>query len=206
MSPNDARLVLNTALMVAALVVLRLVAAAWTPLTFDEAYYWMWSKNLAGGYYDHPPMVAYVIRAGTMIAGNTELGVRLVSVLLALPMSYAVYRSAAILFGGARVAATSAILLNVTMMASVGTLIVTPDAPLLVASSFVLFFLAKVLETGRGVWWLAVGAAVGAALLSKYTALFFGPAILIWLVSIPKLRRWLITPWLYLGGLIAFAI
>ncbi|WP_141678740.1 glycosyltransferase family 39 protein, partial [Acinetobacter baumannii] len=84
------------------------------------------------------------------------------------PMSYAIYRTAAILFGGARLAATSAILFNVTMIASVGTLIVTPDAPLLVASSFVLFFLAKVLETGRGVWWLAVGAAVGAALLSKY--------------------------------------
>ena len=85
-------------------------------------------------------------------------------------------------------------------MAAVGTLIVTPDSPLLVASSFVLFALAKVLETGRGAWWLAVGAAVGAALLSKYTALFFGPAILIWLVSVPKLRRWLVSPWPYLGG------
>lgn len=124
-------------------------------------------------------MVAYVIRAGTLIAGDTELGVRVVSILLALPMSYAVYRSAAILIGGARVAATSAILLNVTLLASVGTLIVTPDAPLLVASSFVLFFLAKVLESGRGIWWFAVGAAVGAALLSKYTAMFFGLAILI---------------------------
>ena len=38
-----------------ALVALRLVAAAFTPITFDEAYYWMWSKHLAGGYYDHPP-------------------------------------------------------------------------------------------------------------------------------------------------------
>jgi len=186
MGGADARIVRNTALVILALIVLRLVAAAFTPITFDEAYYWMWSKNLAGGYYDHPPMVAYVIRAGTMIAGDTELGVRLVSILLALPMSYAIYRSAAILFGGARVAATSAILLNVTMMASVGTLIVTPDAPLLVASSFVLFFLAKVLETGRGVWWLAVGAAVGAALLSKYTAMFFGAAILIWLAAVPN--------------------
>ena len=166
----------------------------------------MWSKHLAGGYYDHPPMVAYVIRAGTTIAGDTELGVRLVSILLALPMSFAVYQSAGILFGGRRVAATAAILLNVTLMAAVGTLIVTPDAPLLVASSFVLFFLAKVLETGRGVWWLAVGVAVGAALLSKYTALFFGPAILIWLIAVPKLRRWLVSPWPYLGGLIAFAI
>ncbi|MCP3465323.1 glycosyltransferase family 39 protein [Bradyrhizobium sp. CCGUVB23] len=206
MGGADARIVRNTALMIIALVVLRLVAAALTPITFDEAYYWMWSKSLAGGYYDHPPMVAYVIRAGTMIAGDTELGVRLVSVLLALPMSYAVYRAAAILFGGARVAATSAILLNVTMMASIGTLIVTPDAPLLVASSFVLFFLAKVLETGRGAWWLAVGAAVGAALLSKYTAMFFGAAILIWLAAVPKLRRWFLSPWPYLGGLVALAL
>src|SRR5262249_2222017 len=133
-------------------------------------------------------------------------GVRLVSILLALPMSYAVFRAAAILFGGVRIAATAAILLNVTLMAAVGTLIVTPDSPLLVASSLVLFFLAKVLETGRGVWWLAVGAAVGCALLSKYTALFFGPAILIWVVVAPKQRHWLLTPWPWLGAIIAFAM
>jgi hypothetical protein len=206
MSPNEARLFRNTSLTVVALVALRLVGAAWTPLTFDEAYYWMWSKHLAFGYYDHPPGVAILIRLGTMIAGDTELGVRLVSILLALPMSFALYRTAAILFGGQRVAATATILLNVTLMAAVGTLVVTPDSPLLVASSFVLFFLAKVLESGRGAWWLAVGAAVGVALLSKYTALLFGPAILIWLVSVPRLRRWLISPWPYLGGIVALAI
>jgi 4-amino-4-deoxy-L-arabinose transferase-like glycosyltransferase len=206
MSPNEPRLARNTALTILALVALRLAAAAWTPLTFDEAYYWMWSKHLAGGYYDHPPMVAVVIRLGTMLAGDTELGVRLVSILLALPMSWAVYRATAVLFGGPRVAATSTILLNVTLMVAVGTIIVTPDAPLLVASSFVLFCLAKIVETGRGAWWLAAGAAVGAALLSKYTALFFGPAILIWLASVPKLRRWLISPWPYLGGLVSLLI
>src|SRR3954471_4315217 len=203
MNPNEARLVLNTVLTIVALVAVRLVAPAYTPINFDGAYYWVWSKSPPGGYYEHPPMVALVIRLGTMIAGDTELGVRLVSILLALPMSWAVYQAAAILFGGRRVAATSAILLNVTLMAAVGTMIVTPDAPLLVASSFVLFSLAKVLETGRGAWWLAVGVAVGCALLSKYTALFFGPAIVIWLIVVPKLRRWLISPWLYLGGLVA---
>lgn len=206
MSPADTRLVRNTCLTVLALVALRLVAAAWTPITFDEAYYWIWSKHLAGGFYDHPPMMALVIRAGTMIAGDGPFGVRLVSVLLALPMSYAVYRSAAILFGGQRVAATATILLNVTLMAAVGTLIVTPDAPSLVAASFVLFFLAKVLETGRGAYWLGVGAAIGCALVSKYTALFFGAAILIWLAFVPKQRRWLLSPWPYLGALVALAI
>ena len=162
---------------------LRLVSAAFTPLTFDEAYYWTWSKHLAGGYYDHPPMVAIVIRLGTMIAGDTEFGVRLVSILLALPMSFAVYRATVMLFDSPRAAATATIFLNVMLMVAAGTMIVTPDSPLLVASSFVLLCLAKVLVTGRGVWWLAVGAAAGAALLSKYTALFFGPAILIWLLA-----------------------
>src|SRR6266700_8150267 len=129
MGGADARIVRNTALVILALVALRLVAAAFTPITFDEAYYWMWSKNLAGGYYDHPPMVALVIRLGTMIAGDSEFGVRLVSILLALPMSFAVFRAGTILFGGRRVAATATILLNITLMAAVGTLIVTPDSP-----------------------------------------------------------------------------
>jgi 4-amino-4-deoxy-L-arabinose transferase-like glycosyltransferase len=206
MTANDSRLVRNAAIGILAMVALRLIAAAWTPLTFDEAYYWMWSKHLAGGYYDHPPMVAVVIRLGTLIAGDTELGVRLVSVLLAVPMSWATYRTVMLLFGSHRMAAHAALLLNLTLMVAVGTLIVTPDAPLLVASSFVLFFLAKILDSGRGAWWLAAGAAIGAAMLSKYTALFFGPAILIWLASVPKLRRWLISPWPYLGAATALAM
>ncbi|MFG3757222.1 glycosyltransferase family 39 protein, partial [Klebsiella pneumoniae] len=84
--------------------------------------------------------------------------------------------------------------------------IVTPDAPLMVAAAFVLLALAKVLETGQGAWWLAVGLAVGAALLSKYTALLYGLSILVWLLAVPKLRRWLWSPWPYLGGVVAFAV
>src|SRR3954468_11627560 len=120
MTPNDVRIVRNTSGLILALVVLRCLAAAWTPLTFDEAYYWTWSKHLAGGYYDHPPMVALVIRLGTMIAGDTEFGVRVVSILLALPMSWATYRATMLLFGSRRMAAHAAILLNATLMVAVG--------------------------------------------------------------------------------------
>jgi hypothetical protein len=203
---DETLLARRTALIIIGLMLFRVVAAAFTPLTFDEAYYWTWSKNLAGGFYDHPPMVAVVIRVGTLIAGDTQLGVRLFSILLALPMSWAVYRAAEILFASPTVASTATILLNATMMVSVETMIITPDSPLVVASAFVLFFLAKVFETGRGAWWLAVGAAVGTALLSKYNALFFGPIILVWMVAVPELRRWLISPWPYLGGLVALAL
>ncbi len=206
MIPSEAKLARGTIITVAALVVFRLIAAAVTPLTFDEAYYWTWAKHLSGGYYDHPPMVAVVIRLGIMIGGDTGFGVRLVSILLALPMSWAIYRAARILFADARIASASAIFLNATLMASVGTTIVTPDAPLIVAASFVLYTLAKVWQTGRGVWWLAVGVAVGCGLLSKYTALFFGAQILLWLLLMKDQRRWLASPWPYLGGIVAFAI
>jgi len=206
MTSDDSLLVRRTAITVAALVVLRLIAGAVTPLTFDEAYYWTWSKHLAGGYYDHPPMVAVVIRLGTMIAGHTEIGVRLVSILLALPATWAVYRTARIFFDDARIASSAAILLNATLMVSVGTIIVTPDAPLLVSASFVLYCLAKAWQTGRGIWWIGVGVAVGCGLLSKYTAFFFGAQILLWLLIVKDLRRWFASPWPYLGGLVAFAV
>ena len=42
----------------AGLTLLRLVVAAILPLAPDEAYYWAWSRDLQGGYLDHPPMVA----------------------------------------------------------------------------------------------------------------------------------------------------
>ena len=196
----------RVALIVVALVVLRLIAAAVTPLSYDEAYYWTWSHHLAGGYYDHPPMVALVIRLGTLIAGDTELGVRLVSILLALPMSWAIWRAGQMLFRDDAVAGGATLLLNATLMVAAGTLIVTPDAPLMVASTFVLYALAKVLDTRRGAWWLGVGIAVGLALVSKYTALLFGVSILVWLIVVPELRRWLRSPWPYLGGIVAFAV
>lgn len=196
----------GVAAAIVVLVALRLVAAAVTPLSYDEAYYWSWSQHLAGGYYDHPPLVALVIRLGTLVAGDTEFGIRLVAVLLGLPMSWAIWRAALILFDDERVAASATLLLNATLVVSIGTIVVTPDAPLMVAATFVLLTLAKVLQTGRGVWWLAVGVAVGAALLSKYSALWFGVSILLWLILVPEQRRWLGTPWPYLGGVVAFLI
>ena len=70
--------------MLAALTLVRFFVAATTPLAPDEAYYWTWSKALAGGYLDHPPMVAVWIRIGTAIAGDDPLGVRLLAPIAAL--------------------------------------------------------------------------------------------------------------------------
>lgn len=193
-------------LAVAALTVLRLVAAALLPLTADEAYYWLWSKHLAAGYFDHPPAIAYAIRLGTALFGDTALGVRIVPIALSVIASAFVWRAGAILLQGEAVGARACLFFNLTLMASIETLAATPDAPSVAAATAVIYALAKVRESGKGAWWLGVGLAAGLALLSKYTAFFLGAGMLIWLLLSPKARIWLVTPWPYLGGAVALAV
>src|SRR5688572_17802734 len=61
--------------------ILSMVSAAFTQLYNDEAYYWAYSRFIQWGYFDHPPMIALMIRAGYELVPN-ELGVRLFSVIL----------------------------------------------------------------------------------------------------------------------------
>src|SRR5690349_21296927 len=67
----------------------RLFFAWWIPLFPDETYYWDWSRHLAGGYFDHPPMIAVLIRAGTIIGGATPFAVRFFPVVAGAAASFA---------------------------------------------------------------------------------------------------------------------
>src|SRR2546426_12171431 len=60
---------------------LNLVQAACTQLTSDEGYYWFYSRSLEWGYYDHPPLLALLVKMGYGLFPNA-FGVRLVYVLL----------------------------------------------------------------------------------------------------------------------------
>lgn len=61
--------------------ILALAQSASTELIADEAYYWVYSKFPAWGYFDHPPMIAILIKGGYAILHN-ELGVRLICALM----------------------------------------------------------------------------------------------------------------------------
>ncbi|HEY4942324.1 MAG TPA: glycosyltransferase family 39 protein [Rhizomicrobium sp.] len=191
---------------IAALTVLRFAAAALLPLSADEAYYWLWSRHLAAGYYDHPPAIAYAIRAGTLLFGATPLGVRFGPLLLSVLASALVWRGGAILLQDEAAGARACLFFNLTLMVSVETLAATPDAPAVAAAAAVLYALAKVDRTGKGAWWLAVGLAAGLGLLSKYTGFFLGAGIFVWLLLSPKARAWLFTAWPYLGGALALFV
>jgi len=192
--------------LIVVLIGLRAVMAAVLPLSADEAYYWLWSKRLAFGYYDHPPMIAWLIRAGTSLFGDTVLGVRFAGIVLSLPASWLVWQSAGLILKDAKRAALAALLFNLTLMVSVEMLAATPDMPSVVFAAAFVFFLAKVQQSGDGRWWLAVGIAGGLGLLSKYSALFLGLGTLFWLIVDARHRKWLMTVWPYLGAALALLI
>jgi 4-amino-4-deoxy-L-arabinose transferase-like glycosyltransferase len=174
-----------------AVTAVRFTAAAWMPLSADEAYYWVWSKALAPGYLDHPPMVALWIRAGTALAGDTALGVRLLGPVAALLGSLLLWQAGRDLAPGTPAGSRAAWMLNGTLLLNAGAVVMTPDTPLLLFWTACLAALARLLRTGNGVWLLAAGAACGLALDSKYTAALLAPAILLWLLAVPSLRPWL---------------
>src|SRR5437879_7419243 len=65
---------------------MRLVYAGVIELRTDEAYYWTWSKESVLSFLDHPPMIAWFIRFGTAIFGDTNLGVRFAGI-VAMPVT-----------------------------------------------------------------------------------------------------------------------
>ncbi|MCW3477088.1 glycosyltransferase family 39 protein [Limobrevibacterium gyesilva] len=180
--------------------------AAATPLAPDEAYYWVWSRALAAGYLDHPPMVALWIRAGTWIAGDTALGVRLLGPLSAALGSLLLVRAGEDLLPGRRAGITAAALMNATLLFGVGAVTMTPDTPLLFFWTAALWALARLVATGRGGWWLVAGVAAGLALASKYTAVLLVPAVLVWLLAAPAMRPWLRRPHPWAAGVLVFLL
>ena len=196
----------NAGLAVAVLLLLRAAMAGFLPLSADEAYYWLWSRQLAAGYYDHPPAIAFLIRTGTMLFGDTEFGVRFCGVLLSVAASWFVWQTGLAILRDGTKAALAVLLFNLTLMTGVEMLAVTPDTPSIVATAAFLFCLAKVQQTRDGRWWLWAGVTAGLGLLSKYSGLFAGAGAAVWLLASPRERAWLKTIWPWAGGVLALLI
>ncbi len=175
------------------------IASNTIELSEDEAYQWLWSKHLALSYYSKPPMIAYLQWAGTSLWGDTELGVRFFSPVIATLIGLLVLR-----FFAAEVSARAGfwlvVMLCVTPLTAVGAVLLTIDPPL------VLFWTAAMLTGWRALQahgrtrdWALTGLWMGLGFLSKYTALLqwvcFALVFALW----PPARRHLRQPGPYLA-------
>ena len=186
------------------LIVFRFFAGAVLPVYYhDEIYYWLWSRHLAAGYYDHPPALAFVIRAGTALFGETAFGVRCMAIAAVSAASLCVWRTAALLLGRREDGVRAALFFNLMLMPTISAIPLFPDAPELACCAGFMWALAELAAGGLGWWWLIAGAFAGLGLLSKYTMFFFGAGAVVWLLLVKDARTWLKTVWPWSGGLLA---
>jgi dolichol-phosphate mannosyltransferase len=184
---------------------LRLQFGAHVELMPEETYYWNYARHLDIGYLDHPPMVAWLIRIGTLLFGHGALGVRIGAICCSLIAATFVYRLTRNLFGEASAALALACIAVLPFFFMAGMLM-TPDAPLTAAWAGSLYFLERAIVGGRArAWWLA-GVCLGLGLLSKYTIALLGLATLLYLLGDRRARHWLRRPEPYAAAALALAI
>ncbi len=172
-------------------IILELIQSRFTELLDDEAYYWVYSKFLDWGYFDHPPMVALLIKMGYSIFHN-ELGVRLFFLLLNILSLFLIERliekKGSFIF---YVIALSLAVLQLTGFVAV------PDTPLIFFTALFFVSYRRFLREASLLNTFLLGAVVAALLYSKYHAVLI---VFFVLLSNLKLFRYYQT---YLAGVIA---
>jgi 4-amino-4-deoxy-L-arabinose transferase-like glycosyltransferase len=143
-----------------------------TDLFFDETQYWVWSRELAFGYFTKPPLIGWIIRGATEICGNAEWCVRAPSPILYTITSLLVFLTGRALYGE-RIGFWSAIVFATLPAASLSSLIISTDVPLLLFWTIALYAWIKLIETGRMSFAVLVGIGIGTGLLAKYAAIYF---------------------------------
>lgn len=146
---------------------IRVIFAALAELKYEEAYYWMYSQHLSWSYFDHPPLIGWLIYLSTSLMDNGELWVRMPAILCFAGTLFFIHRLACDLFGP-RAGFMTALLATCLPAFEFYSILSLPDAPLLLFWSAALCFGYRLYEDERPWWWLAIGAATGLAMLSKY--------------------------------------
>ncbi|MCL2484878.1 MAG: glycosyltransferase family 39 protein [Endomicrobia bacterium] len=193
----------NTMLAVGASIVFKAFLSAFLELHPDEAYYWLWSKKLALGYYDHSPMVAYFIKI-TTIFSDAEIFVRLSSTIVAVILSVLMWKFVKKLFNET-IAAASVIIVNTIPLMMAASFIITPDTPVFLFYAFTVYFLWRLVDSSETKYWYLTGVFFGLTLLSKYTGVLFAPCLLVYMILDKKLS-WFKNKHFYLMFLTAFIV
>ncbi len=150
------------------ILLINLIQAYFTPLIFDEAYYWYYAKNLAWGYFDHPPMVAFMIKAGALFFSG-ELGVRLISCFLGAGTFYLIWDIVRNQIKDQFIVHFFVLVMSMTLLNAYG-FFTLPDTPLLFFTALFLRIYQKFTVNANYVLAIVLGLVMAALMYSKYHA------------------------------------
>lgn len=159
--------------------IFKLLIACILPLSADEAYYWVWSHNLQLSYFDHPPMVSWLFWLGHIFE----------------PLGSAV-RWPAVILGHCSLLLWVALLQRIFSVTKIktwlyvvlfspllgfGSIIVTPDIPIVFFWSYAIWAFCNALESRNLKDYFIFGLALGLGFCSKYHIVLFLPCLLAYL-------------------------
>ena len=175
----------------------RVWLSAVAPVTADEAYFILWGRSPAPGYYDHPPLVGWMLAP---LAALSEAGwlMRLPAVLVPPLVALAVHVALRRWFARDEETANLAALAIVLAPMNVWNVLVTTDTPLVLFSVASLLVFARAAGKNSSGLFVLSGALLGLAFLAKYLAVLLGLAYLGWAVTSRNPRAFLLV---FLGGL-----
>jgi 4-amino-4-deoxy-L-arabinose transferase-like glycosyltransferase len=169
---------------------LRIIGLAFdrTDLFVDESQYWVWGQNLDFGYYSKPPLIAWVIRAMTGIAGSEDsFWIRLPSPLFHAATAL-VLAATAVRLHDARTAVWVALIYLTLPFATVGSALISTDTIMAPFFALGLYFHTR-LVGGGGAWSATLtGVSIGLAFLAKYAAVYFLVSAGLIALFIPSMR------------------
>ncbi len=187
-----------------AIIIINLIFNGQFQLHYDEVYYWVWSQNLRMSYFDHPPMIAYMIRLASFF-GHGEFFVRLPALVTTAITVLVLYKLALRMFNQ-KIADITAILLLSCPLIQGMFFIVTPDSPLLMFWALTLYALYIGLFENKVLYIYLAGFFAGCALLSKYTGILIFPSVFLFLIVSKEFRHYLLKKDIYLAFILALLV
>lgn len=189
----------NTYTFLALVAILKIIAANFVELGNDEAYYYSYALAPALNYFDHPPMVALLIRITTLnLTGVNDACMRLGPIITSTIASIFIFKTLVVIRNSK--AGWYAVLLYQASIYGgfIAGWFVLPDAPQAPFWCAALYFMSLLINKEKvknNSTWLWLGFCIGAATLSKVHGLYlwagFGLYILL------QRKNWLTNYRLY---------
>lgn len=164
------------------LFIVNILQSYFTELIYDEAYYWYYAQDMAWGYFDHPPMVAFLIKISSLFF-NGELGVRFTGCILSMGTTVLIWLSIDDPKKSMYIPHFFVLLFSMTLLNAYGFFML-PDTPLLFFTALFLLVYKRFLRNQTIMISLIMGLVMAALMYSKYHAVL---VILCVLVSNLKL-------------------